>query len=538
MIVNLAVLVIAFVSLAVADIVSSAPAGECGDGIVQVPNADGLYERCDEGPGAVSGETVDTARCTKYCEQKMLGWAWSGTTDANFGWISLNCQNHTPYPCSIPYYAYVTTDSLPEIRGWAWASNIGWICFGQTCEDVTGYGSAVPPGGWTLAVDENDKSASPAIFGWGKILLFGDNGHISFSCLTTGNCPTVDYKTVLLRANFGAEERYTLKGFSWNYNTTQPFGVGWIEFSPEVTPPAPFLQTQYGDIYALGGLSGAEPPSNVYNATYRILANDTIENFYSAGGAGFVSPTAPAISFPTAATEFSNALGQIDVKSLTTEVPGSCSFSVCKNILGDMLVKVGLIKKITPEHTLDNAVYYYPTSAAIPQTGPLSSIQVAEFLNGTDVISGAGTIVIGGDLTIDEDIIYEPSAPTTKFRNLASAVWIIQGDLKISCDVKQLAGNFIVLGDGTECSDIPDQGVSHCGQIYSSYDNSSCANQLKVSGLMMGRKFFFKRQYQSMPNIEGSEVITNDGRLLVNTPPGLGDFAKALPNWQINPFSQ
>jgi len=52
----------------------------------------------------------------------------------------------------------------------------------------------------------------------------------------------------------------------------------------------------------------------------------------------------------------------------------------------------------------------------------------------------------------------------------------------------------------------------------------------------MARRFNFERQY--LDQLEGSELIIYDGRLLANTPPGLGDFAQALPIWRSGVFIQ
>jgi len=133
----------------------------------------------------------------------------------------------------------------------------------------------------------------------------------------------------------------------------------------------------------------------------------------------------------------------------------------------------------------------------------------------------------------------------TKFRNLASVAWIIKGDLKIAPEVKELAGNFIVIGNGSICSADPEVSSpadAGCGQIFSCGSLTECDGRLTVLGLMMARKFYFKRDLTEAEKkeavIQGSELIIYDGRLLANTPPGLGDFAQALPIWRSGTFSQ
>ena len=58
---------------------------------------------------------------------------------------------------------------------------------------------------------------------------------------------------------------------------------------------------------------------------------------------------------------------------------------------------------------------------------------------------------------------------------------------------------------------------------------------------MMAKIFKFDRTFtdlQGVPLPGGSEIIIYDGRLLANTPPGLGDFAKALPIWRAGTFER
>jgi len=55
-------------------------------------------------------------------------------------------------------------------------------------------------------------------------------------------------------------------------------------------------------------------------------------------------------------------------------------------------------------------------------------------------------------------------------------------------------------------------------------------SRLDVAGLMAGRGYNFDREY--VKGLEPAEKIVYDGRVMVNTPPGLGDFSKLLPVYQ------
>ena len=523
----------------------------CGDGKIQSPNSDGLYEKCDD--------QGDSSKCTASCGQKMLGWAWS----YNFGWLSLNnksCDFLDPIvPAGICGQSdityYVQIDASNQVKGFAWSNNLGWICFGATCNSDTNqtdnicqfassqglpcnandYGIQTPPGGAWQAYIQNALTDNPPVLGWAKIISLGDDGIISLSCSTC----TYNYQTNLILKDFksgsSVEQRLTLKGWAWNDNS-QGNGLGWIEFNPEILAASPWLQTKYGDVYSRGGLQAIQEAPD-YNATYQILAGGDIVNFRSARL--LVDPYSGFINFPTAATRYSNVLGKLDVGSLLCSIPsGNTS---CINQYGNTVVKLNPLSQLPPE-ILAGKIYYYDGSVDISQ--------LLAFKNGTNFVNGSGTIIVNGNLTINNNLVYfcdeagntnDPVCTSNKFRNLASIAWIVKGDLLVGPNVDKLAGNFVIIGDGKDCNADQNVKVNYCGQIYSCYNGADCSKRLTVSGLMMAKKFYFSRTYVSPPQeipAQGSEVINYDGRLLANTPPGLGNFVQALPIWRTGTLSQ
>lgn len=138
---------------------------------------------------------------------------------------------------------------------------------------------------------------------------------------------------------------------------------------------------------------------------------------------------------------------------------------------------------------------------------------------------GATTFVVNGDLHINRNVIYNENS-VTSFKNLPSVAYIVFGDVIIDPEVTEVAGNFIVLGkDATDCP------ATNCGTIYT----GAGFYPLTVNGIMMAKKFVFQRTYASVTK-EPAEQVIYDGRLLINTPPGLQDFAKGLPVWsQVAP---
>jgi len=492
----------------------------CGDGIIQSPNSDGINEQCEIG---ISGADL----CTNECGQKLLGWGWS----SNFGWLSLNRAN-----CSYPlesastfncsdYDYYVQVDVDNNLKGYAWSSNLGWICFGSACSATPG---AVPSGGWQATVEP--AGDNPQVNGWAKAIALGDAGWFSLNCRNDNSCAVSNYQTLLGGEFFyenGTEKisNSTLIGFAWN-NDTQAVGLGWLQFSPGDVEP--WIQTKLGDIYSRGGLKGSRP-LGTFNATYRILANGSVE-FVSSKGSNslWVDPNYGLIDFPTPQTRYSNILGQLDLDGLLCSrgqnMPCTNKYGHRVFDLADM-IDGGEWSTIVSQagQPLGEKIYYY--------NGDLSLTDDIIFNNGSGFTSGAGTIIVNGNLTIGGDIVYNQTGDPGKFRNLASVAWIIKGDLIIEPQVENLSGAFVVLGNGNQCPDSISQPSNNCGR----FNSGVSSNFLKISGLVIARQFNLQRT--AMSPLQGSELIIYDGRLLANIPPGLVNFAQALPIWRQGVFS-
>lgn len=549
----LTVLVVATFGYFVLVEAQSPPLQVCGDFDVQSPNDAGKLEKCDDGP---LGSDV----CTNACGQKLLGWAWADT----FGWASFNNSNCNidgeenylyldsavpPGSCPLqPITHFIQVDVDDNVLGYAWSDSVGWICFGDQCNDTnvcngqsecepSDFGSDDPPG--SAVQSFANLLADGTIVGWAKILSEGDNGWVSLNCENTEICGTCDagfcsnwgtscstdeectFKVLYTQANFNDTTAQTLNGWGWNSNDNGE-GIGWIQFNPPIGEILPWLQTKYGDIYARGDISGNPIPNTAYNATYRILSGGSVSQFSSLSDDNlFVSPFFGPIDFPTPDTRYSNVLGQLDLGGLIDRADGDET-------------------DITP---LLGGLIYYISDDLIIGTG---GIFLPQFDNGVGFEDGSGTIIVEGDLIIKSDILYDPTGGTDRFRNLASVAWIVLGDLQIDGSVKKLAGNFIILGnadgnnnDGESCLTAID--LAGCGQILSCFPGGNCDNRLTVSGLMMAKIFDFQRTFVDdigVPIPGGSEIIIYDGRLLANTPPGLGDFAKALPIWRAGTFER
>lgn len=345
-----------------------------------------------------------------------------------------------------------------------------------------------------------------------------------------------------------------IKGFTWGgYETGEGlFGLGWVEFSPKFGAGfyRSYVSAKYGNIYSgsdIGSDYSIIPPVGYFNATYMIQASGRIVNWVSeqisevtAEGwfynysidepwmTYFDSPRGflgPSYRYPKLETNYGNILGSLDYQGLINGLYGE--------------VEEGLpeVTYNNPNVCLEGKVYLVTGDTILEKTYKTDSYKFENCSN------GSGTIIIEGDLTIEGNVKYDSSAVSGGNVELASAAWIIKGDLKIDPSVTRLAGTFIVLGgevDGNsiECGSDLESPVQHCGAIYTCYTEEDCNQQLKVSGQFLVKNFQLQRTFRGIGELrEAAEVIIYDGRNVINPPPGLGDILKSLPRWdQIAPY--
>ncbi|MDD5438435.1 MAG: hypothetical protein PHC70_04820 [Patescibacteria group bacterium] len=187
------------------------------------------------------------------------GWAWSDAV----GWISLNDQN--PSACGAPpcgtyglNVAQSTSLQLDgrnghSLNGFAWSDNVGFICFGTSCNIPACKGAFVPapPGtGFYSYVDPITDTNPKKVHGWGVICNQKDSGWISLNCEDTGTCnspalPTdLNYRMVYnpLDQKFyvspynGQPALSEGIPFGWNGNSDGT-GLGYISFYPNAGLP-------------------------------------------------------------------------------------------------------------------------------------------------------------------------------------------------------------------------------------------------------------------------------------------------------------
>jgi len=510
------------------------------------------------------------AALTSLTIEPFESWGWIGTptdqtasttgsaTDSSLGFLHMNCASDSSCNPATGNYPNVQVDvDTGDVNGYAWLGNAsstsgqaystGWLNFDPApLPDASPFGDSSCPSGSKYPAPpcnsaQIDTSNQSEISGWARFESLSEAAPF-----TTGTPGDNDLGWVLLRGTNSADgQEYgvlyvdgTLEGWAFSgggsldlAQTTfdESVGFGWISFSAAAggSPTGPtggYLSTERGDVYVQDGIenpTGALSPAQ-FNATFLLLANGTIQNFVSEelGAGTFTDDTFGTIELPDATNNFTTELGSIDLTTLTTDVGGG------ENAFGDSVNTMTDFSSFTGNQFLDGSVYHVDGGSS-----PYTITDSITFTNGVALpttgnnFDGRGTIVVEGDLTINANIFYNNSS-LLHVDNLASIAWIVRGDLVIGPNVSHVVGAFFVLGD-----DSIGDGISD-GQIQTL---PASASQLAIYGMTMARSYDLQRSYEGQFGLdEPSELIYYDGRVLVNTPPGLQDLASTLPSFSAN----
>ncbi len=345
-------------------------------------------------------------------------------------------------------------------------------------------------------------------------------------CRTSSDCPTVGFQTCD-RDGSVAET-----------------GLGWIDFDPENSGSSllrPWVQTKFGNIYSqnvIGSAGGYTAPPGQFNATYIIQTAGSEIYWRSAAAVSdprYLQPGADVLAFPQSAGNYRSLLGRLDYNAITrSSYPGARGF---RQFSGEAFTMGDLATALDPDGdgklVLDDYINFINGDLTIDNyaAAPLT------FLNGSAAAGtlGSGLFVVSGDLIIANDIVYDtnslaPAAGDT-IKQLASVGWVVRGDVIFEPTVTEAVGAFITIGSPDPdfapelqefCGDLESDGGKIC-----TGDDSASPQSITISGLLMARKFQFERTFRSAT--VGSEQIVYDGRLIVNTPPGLEDLTRTFP---------
>ncbi|MBI2415298.1 MAG: hypothetical protein HYV33_01395 [Candidatus Kerfeldbacteria bacterium] len=487
---------------------------------------------------------------------EVTGWGWIGnavewtdvdnvSTGATPGLISFNCSNVDSFygpPCAgstrPEYKVELEHDgcgSSCDVTGIAWvgaydstAENAAYpLGIIQFDPDVS-TGTPIDVGDDATTSEDEQLDAhwneeTNELYGWARWYALAQ-----YEDTIYGAAQANDWGWIKLRGPIGTgtseygatfdQSTGRLAGWVWNDNGSEPgsdgpqevegSGLGWIKFDLDLTAAigSDWLQTIQGDVYAREGISvtNAAPPGE-YNATYLIQTDDTITNFSSQYGsidANYLNNTDyDSINVPidNGHQVYRGSIGTIHVNELIdqaasadTDTSGDCDDSL-------------LSAKTTP---LNHRIFYCANNLDINSN--------VTFYNGSASAIGSGTIVIGGDLRIHDNMSYFNNMIDDHINNLASVAWIVLGRVEIDPTVTQLVGTFVVLGDVSSAA---------------GFSTGVGTLPLSLQGSVLARSYNFGRHdVGTSSNPIPAEQFAYDGRVVANTPPGLEDFSRALPS--------
>ncbi len=445
-------------------------------------------------------------------DQIFKGWGWNSV---NTGWVSVNAINTSVAPTQD--YG-VTVDTGNNVTGWAWSSNLGWICFGTTCP---GDPPGVPVTSWALM-----NSVTGELTGWARVYSLytlqpaGEQGWISLNCknIQGDPCPGATAYSVTANLTDGF-----LRGYGWNSTATGAAysgGIGWVRFDPliptqtqYVAPYAgalgvvPWVQVKQGSVYSRGNISTPSEFTTIFgkkNTTISLDPNaafcldkgttSTITRF-AAGTC--VYSLSSNLTFPKSTSSYVTTLGRIDVPGIQSNRFGS-TFAY----------------PVALPAVFGGGIYMNLTNGNYMLGG-------YTFANGAGTVKGNGLLIVRGNLTITGNILYNNSVAPAKLKNLASFGIMVLDDPNTIPE----EGNITIdPGVLTVSANIYAEGTLSTG----SWGNPAAENPLTINGVVVAHKINFQRQYIGNA-VVAAETIVADGRIVANPPPGMVDFVQALP---------
>lgn len=286
----------------------------------------------------------------------------------------------------------------------------------------------------------------------------------------------------------------------------------------------PYVSVEEGSIYSQENIRAQYvPPQGYFNATYLILGGGTstqprvIQNFISQAPSQGVLPINPnfgQMSYPGISSGATPQVSSFDYYGLTHNLSGTEVIDTGINSYGHQ-VEITTGSGIINLSDVLGGVLAPLAGKVYWVKGDLDISQAAEFVNGTGNISGAGLIIVEGNLTINANTTYAASPPNISARNLASVGWLVKGNVTVSGGVSQAVGSFFVSGS-------PSGGV---------FSTGTSPQQLTIYGAVIARQLQLQRT--SSAGGQASEKVVADGRILLNTPPGFKDILQTLPTWQF-----
>lgn len=303
----------------------------------------------------------------------------------------------------------------------------------------------------------------------------------------------------------------------------------------------PWLQTQKGDVFSTGGITGQElgdisDPTNVRGGRhYQSVSNKSLggpeASFVIAAkennGINFCSTMLYSLGITANAQQQSCSTGGYDGTGV--------NYGNIENALNNVWSKYGSGNRSASNNNCSPYITELVTTPnpainlGCTNRGGLQKIEGNYSWNPNgQQISGRGTLWVNGDLTITGDIVYAPSGPVATPAQLPNLAIYATGKIIIDQSVRTVSAALIAKG-----------GIESCAQA--STAATACSSQLTTYGYWAsaGKINFGRRYYVYNPanavNNPPAELIVLTPQSVLYPPPGLsqgdGDINTEL---QIN----
>ncbi len=484
----------------------------------------------------------------------VLGWA-KITNLKDLGWVSLsgdieatgpiqdlenfnqtvNCATETEEKKekNCRHFVYYDIDKN-EFGGWAWNNRVGWIGFSGRTLYTTPYKYDVLQGDGSTSTVKG-SACDPY-------------------CKDASFDPDIDSNKFLTQylgrwVDVRGGSAYSQKGFAGK-SASPPKAISYLKATGS------YKETNAGGVEEKkeGGLglwkSGCDG-SILACADFGVhkkkngVPTKTREGLYDVGFPKNISGGATV-------KEIKNRLGSLNVEELVLPAGSSGRINKYKQNIVRITDPLDLRNYLhAPGENPD--IYYYEGDLLIGD--PLMNLNDEWDINRgklADHTSGARTIVVYGNLKINSRIMYNGDS-VESLKKLPSVAWIVlkkpgvadSGNITINdCiqprgiagagEVVPLAGLFFA--EGVIKTGTGGKKIAKCKK-YKDAPNATVldgANEffdapLRIYGKMVAQKIEFQRGVRGFS--KASEAIWDDGRLIVNPPPGVEEFVKKLPLW-------
>ncbi len=504
---------------------------------------------------ATYGATIDKVGN----DGNITGYVWS----SSYGWIcwGVTCDPNDTDPDELnnPDYGLVEP-TLPD----TWHARVVGL---------------FDPAGAGVPCYDNPAQRCFEVDGWAKILKLGDNGWIAMKGIGGGEPFGVIYNATTRQ----------FEGWGWNGGDSG-FYVGWVVFSGKTIRNTTglctggscpsflnsesvwytqvigeWLQSFGGSIFANKGFNAVKDPprsSTTFNSSHLIQTEKS-----ASVNTGWVGKCASifaddgcsaalaalqkqgSLLSPKESNAYKNLLGFINKAALTSykdtngvDLPllggvNRYGYRVVRVTDGnDLKLKLQNNALMDPLLQKGHVIFLF-TPGASANLVVDQSIQLSDGDKfGTKKRGTATVVAYGGDIVFKERVLYPPISTSQTTEEKSSLAWLSFKDESTG------KGGTITIDDCVPTTPGTIDPVVIAGTMFAevALDTGTGAGcpgiaskerlPLTIVGSVVTQRVVLDRE--AVWANQGSEYLKQDGRLTMNTPPGLEDFARQLPAWR------